>query len=78
MRCKSVYALATLRSSKGAKIGGGDGSRTHVRIISNFERYMLSLSIYELISFKDTAQLTRHFSVQTMPQKCEILHGGSI
>ena len=29
-----------------AKTGGGDGSRTHVRIMVNGKRYMLSLRIY--------------------------------
>ncbi len=44
-----------------AQYGGGDGSRTHVRIISSYKRYMLSLSIYELIYFQDTAAINKIF-----------------
>lgn len=67
---------SAVEGSEGAKYGG-DGNRTHVRIISNHKRYMLSLYSYFLIilktgfnqkeKFRDTAQATQflkpHLSV---------------
>ena len=53
------------RSCEATKTGGGDGNRTHVRIMSGLKRYMLSFRIYERIPSKTKDKCIRRLVIQS-------------